>query len=388
MNIIELVKDQLDDNFASAAAGTTGLGADQTRKTVGAAIPGILAAIMGAGSTAAGKNALGEALRNQDPGMLGNLTSMLSGGRQQSLIDSGTRMLSSVLGDSKLNGLASAISGFGGIGQGAGKSLLGMLAPVVMGVLGREQRNRALGVDGVMDMLHSQKSQITSALPAGLADSMRKTGLLGGMERAERTTTETINAASRRTTPPPASSTTTARTARPAESHRGRNWGLIAAGVAALAVILWGVNRNRGPETDPVERTARPAAEAPAPAPATPAQTPAAGAAGLVVGNVDVGQEFNEIADELSQTMRGVNDEASAEAALPRLSQLNEELDTLMPLVDRLPNNARPAFTDMAQDKVGDLENEVERITSMTDVPETVKQTVATVASKLADLAA
>lgn len=377
MNIIELVKDRLDANFLNNAAGATGLDVDRTRKTAGAAIPSILAAIMGAGSTPAGRTAVGEALRNQDPGMSDTLSTTAGAGQQQSLIDSGTRMLSSMLGESKFNGLSGAISSFGGIGEGAARSLLGMLTPVVMGVLGREQRSRSLGVDGVMDMLQSQKAQITSALPAGVADSLRKTGLLGGAGYVERPTPKTVDTASRRT-PPPA--------ARPTESHRGRNWGLIAVGVAALAVVLWGINRNRGPETEPAQQTARPAVEAP---PRT--QAPAAGAAGasaLVVGNVDVGSEFNSIVDELSATMRGVSNEATAEAAMPQLTRLDAQLDMLAPLVDRLPSSAKPTFTDMAQARVDDLENEVERVRSMTNVPDTVKQTVAAVGSKLADMAA
>ena len=54
-NIIDLIKDQLSDSFGEAAAGATGLGAEQTRKTIGAAIPAVLAGILGAGGDTNGR---------------------------------------------------------------------------------------------------------------------------------------------------------------------------------------------------------------------------------------------------------------------------------------------------------------------------------------------
>ena len=186
-NIIDLIKDQLVGSFAGAAASITGLGAEQTRKVVGAAIPALLAAILGAAKTPAGGNAFASALRAQDPDLLSNLSSRLSGGSQQSLIGAGVDTLTPLLGESKLAALSKALSSFGGINQGAGRSLLGLLAPLVMGVLGQQQRAGNLGVDGLTRLLDDQKHNIAGALPSGLAASLGSAGLLGGVSDVMRT---------------------------------------------------------------------------------------------------------------------------------------------------------------------------------------------------------
>lgn len=75
-NIIELIKDELGETFGKAAAGLTGLNTEQTQRTVGAAIPAVLAAILGSATTPTGRNALASAIRTQDPNLLDNLSWM------------------------------------------------------------------------------------------------------------------------------------------------------------------------------------------------------------------------------------------------------------------------------------------------------------------------
>src|SRR5262249_24639183 len=199
-NIIDLVKDQLSDRFGEAAADATGLGPEQTRKATGAAIPALLAGRLGSGATSTGARALVSALRTQDQGTLANLPSMMAGGDRQSLINSGLSMLTSVLGEGKLAGLIGALSDFGGINQSSGRSLIGLLHRVVMGVLGQQQRAGTLGIDGVMKLLEGQRANIAAAMPSSLATSLRSTGLLDSLGGATRAAGDTIAAAGRATT--------------------------------------------------------------------------------------------------------------------------------------------------------------------------------------------
>jgi hypothetical protein len=231
-NIIDLIKGQLGDDFANAATDVTGLGKEQTRKTVGAAIPAILAGILGSAATPTGANVFASALRTQDPNTSANLSSALAGGNRQSLIDSGVNILMSLLGEGKLNGLIGALSSFGGINQSAGRSLLGLVVPVVMGVLGQQQRAGNLGVDGVIRMLEGQRGNIASALPGGLATSLGATGLLGSLGDTTRTAAGTVAAAGRTAAAGGAEAANIARST----GNRGRNWAMTVAGLAVLAV--------------------------------------------------------------------------------------------------------------------------------------------------------
>ena len=60
-------------------------------------------------------------------------------------------MLTSLLGGSKVDGLSGAIGRFAGLNQGSATSLLGALAPVVLGALGREQRAQGLDAQGLRE---------------------------------------------------------------------------------------------------------------------------------------------------------------------------------------------------------------------------------------------
>src|SRR5262249_27277917 len=86
--------------------------------------------------------------------------------------EKGTGVLSSLLGDSALTGLASAIGKFANIGDGPARTLMGLLTPLVMGVLGREQRVAGLDANGLARMLTGQEKQIAAAMPPAFSRLM------------------------------------------------------------------------------------------------------------------------------------------------------------------------------------------------------------------------
>ena len=95
-------------------------------------------------------------------------------------------MLSSLFGGQSQTALAGAVGKFAGLGQGASGSLLGMLAPVVMGAIAQQQGTRSLDASGLANLLTAEKDHITQALPKGFGSLLGGTGLfdlLGGMAR-------------------------------------------------------------------------------------------------------------------------------------------------------------------------------------------------------------
>lgn len=435
MNIIEQIESQLDDRFTHAAANETGLSAEETRTTTRAAIPALLAGLMGSLSKPDGGKALGAELTNQN--QFGNLSTMATGTGTPA---GGMGALTSVLGEGRLSGIANAISGFSGVSQNQSRSLLGMLFPVVMGVLGREQRGGGMNVDGISRMLQSHKREIAEAMPASVASSLRSTGVLDDLDHDPRhagtaaagahttagaagagtyagsstatgtsyagtgtapgtTARGTTGAAPHGTTGRPRSTTgaTTGaprRTARTQPPKDDRNWFWpIAAGIAAIALVVWGVTQMGDDEPDrPVTATTT--------VPAEPVQTTDPVATDdavqvaalppsdidLRVGDVDLREQFTDAVDRATQSLRGVTDAQSAEAAMPTLNEVNNDLDGMLPLADRLPESARNALGSVARDGYDRLEPEIDRIESLPAVPDSAKQVVRELGDKVQSL--
>jgi len=370
MNIIELIERQLDDRFTTAAANETGLTADETRTATRAAIPAMLAGLLGSLSKPAGTKALGSVMKDQN--MLGGVSSMLSGTGTQSLVGTGINALTSILGEGKLSSLVNAIGGYSGISQGQSRSLIGMLFPIAMGVLGREQRGGAGNVDGIARLLRGQKQAIAAAMPASVASSLRSTGMLDALDEAPTRPQTTASATTATTDTAPRY---TASTHRPAQRNRNWFWP-IAAGLAAIALVIWGLTRfgNDEPDTriaaDDADETTQLAAVAPSDI-------------DLRVGDVDLRERFTGVIDRAAQSLRGVTDAASAEAALPTLSEVNDDLDGMTPLVNQLPESAQSAFASVARTGYGRLESEIDRIDAIPGLPDNVRQVVREISGKI-----
>jgi hypothetical protein len=116
-----------------------GLSPGKAEAAIGAAVPAILAGLVGVAQQPEGRARLAALVQGQDTGILDNVTGALSDGREQSLIDSGKGVLSSLFGQGNLDGLAGALGRSTGLDRSSAGSLLGALTPVVLGALGREQ---------------------------------------------------------------------------------------------------------------------------------------------------------------------------------------------------------------------------------------------------------
>jgi hypothetical protein len=377
-NIIDLIKSELGGSFNEAAANVTGLNTDQTQRTVGAAIPAILASILGSATSPGGSSALASTLQSQDPGLLSNLSSATMAGNRQSLIGQGVNMLTSLLGEGKLSTLVNALSSFGGMKPGGAQSLLGMLMPVVMGVLGQRQRAGNLGADGLIQMLESQRGSIASALPPSLATSLDSAGLLRGLGDTARTAAGAATGAATAAGRTAAAEAAAAADAARQTAARSGGWAKYAIGVLILALIIWGVSRFVGRE--PAQQAAQNAVN-------TATQT-ATTAGSMTVGDVDLGKEFTGISDGITQTMANVKDAASANDALPKLTDLTGKLDNLTSLKSKLPDASKSAFTDMVKKTSTSLQAAMDRVNALPGVSDVIKPALDGLKAKLDALAA
>jgi len=166
-SIIATISRFLTPEVVGRLASASGLDRSVAQTAVGAAVPSILSALAGLVAQPNGARQLADTLAQQPADMLGSITSGLTGSALTG--EKGTSLLSSLLGGGALGVLTSTVSKFLGVGEGPMRTLMGLLTPLIMGVLGREQSTAGLDASGLARMLIGQKNEITAAMPAGLS---------------------------------------------------------------------------------------------------------------------------------------------------------------------------------------------------------------------------
>ncbi len=133
---------------------------DQTGNAVAAALPMLLGSMMGAAQQPEGANALFGALNNDHDGsILDMLGPLLSGGyASRALGADGGRILGHILGNNRSN-VEQAVSRGAGVEAGLIQKLLPMLAPIVMGYLGKRLRGGGLDAGGLGSLLGAEREQ-------------------------------------------------------------------------------------------------------------------------------------------------------------------------------------------------------------------------------------
>ena len=194
-NFVSSVMQFLTPDMIARIARTLGIDPDVAQHVVSAAVPAILASFAGLAAKPAGAQQLFETVQQQHPDILSQITSVIGGPDQKAIADTGSGLLSTLLGGSGLNGLVSAISTFAGINQNASRTVLGLIAPMVLGALGQQQRSGGLDANGLANLLSSQKDQITAAMPSGLANMVGARGMLDALDGGLRRGADTASAA-------------------------------------------------------------------------------------------------------------------------------------------------------------------------------------------------
>ena len=174
MSLLEALGSQLGGSAISQLSQQLGTDDQTTGSAVSAALPVLLGALSRNAASPQGAQALSHALeKDHDGGILDDVAGFLGQGDA----NPGMGILKHVLGGnqqrveqgvSKASGLDSA---------GAGK-LMAMLAPIVLGQLGKQQRSQGLDVNGLASMLTNERNSFESASPAAA-------GLMGSLLDAD-----------------------------------------------------------------------------------------------------------------------------------------------------------------------------------------------------------
>ncbi|MFZ2898414.1 MAG: DUF937 domain-containing protein [Saprospiraceae bacterium] len=168
-NLMEMLQGQLSDNLVDQLSQQLG-GADKEKTAIAA--NGVLSALVSQiarnASTPEGASSLANALdRDHDGSVLDDLMGMIGGGNQaNNRALNGEGIIRHVMGD-RQNNVLDMISKMSGLDKGSTGNLMTTLAPIVMGMLGKQKREQGLDIGGLTSLLTGElKQQRQSDNPA------------------------------------------------------------------------------------------------------------------------------------------------------------------------------------------------------------------------------
>src|SRR5262249_16492116 len=122
------------DLIAKMASGAGISDVASTQKTISGAVPTILSGLANIVSKPNGGRQIADAIASQPS----NLLEILASGGSGQLANIGNTALTTLFGSGTLGALARSLGRYGGVGEGAARTLLSMVAPVILGFLGRQ----------------------------------------------------------------------------------------------------------------------------------------------------------------------------------------------------------------------------------------------------------
>ena len=347
-NLVSEIAKVLGPDVEARIASSLGLDKTVVQGAVEGGVPGLLAALISLVSKPQGATKLGQAVAQQEPGVLSSLASVIGGSGQKALIDTGASALTSLLGGNTVSALTNAIGGYAGIGGAGSKSLIGLLGPVVLGVLGQHQHTSGLDASGLARLLTSQKDSVLAAVPSGFSKYLSEAGILDGVTSS---VTRPAYQTEQRSTPWP--------------------WLLGALAVIGLGAFAWHLLSGRhaeGPKS---------AVEAPSPGDMLDKLR------GVKVGDVDIGALAKSAVDDLRSSLKGIKDEATAQAAVPELTKDGSQFDQLIGLLGQLSPETRKTLTDAFVAIKPRLDKLFDQALALPGVGPVIKPTLDTIRSKL-----
>lgn len=391
-NLVSLAMQFLTPETIGKIASSFGLDRTATGRAITAAVPALLGAFTKVSGTPDGASKLYDAVSRQPSNFLDNLSGMLGTPSQAATSESGTAMLSSLLGGSTTQSLAGAVGRFAGIDQNSASPLMGLLSTIATGALAKEVTSSRLDSSGLAQLLSSQKDNIRAALPSGFSDILRSSGLLsdvGGVtgEAASRAASaaQTASYSAQRTAQGAASSM--------ASASRWQYWAIPAAIVLAALWWIYGSrmtpNVSEQAQTTPTQQSGTPTTTGALPtAEQMRARTDQAMTAlRNIAGGTEIANQTTSALDALKTSLSGITDTATAQAALPRLMEEQAQMDRIRNLVSALPADGRSALATVAAANIPALNEQIARVLAIPGVGAIIKEPIDSMRANLATLA-
>jgi len=358
-NIMDLITDQITPENIAVVTKFLGIDSSLVTKGISALAPLLLGSILGSTSKPEGKERFNQAIDEADTGLLSNLAGSLAGSGGTALASSGTSMLTSLLGDNKVGSIIKAVSGFGGLSSDSSKSLLGVAAPMLMGMLSKKKQDDGLDSDDLLSMLNGQKSNISSAFTPEMSQSFSGLGLLDDVAGQAG---ESVKAAAQ------SAADTAQQAAKESKSLLSKLLPFII--LALLAWLAYQFFLKPGPE----QKTTT--------APLTEQALQA-----LTVGDTNLGTTLLGTFDSAKKALSTVADSDSATAAIGSLTEVNQSLDSITGLAAQLPPEGKKMLAKVAASLSSSLDKLLVTVYKIPGAESILGGSISSLQQKLAALA-
>ena len=348
MNLVKLILDQMIGDNLTQLSTMLGVSDSKARAAVAAALPGLLSGFSSLAGSEQEAEKLISALGQFQTEKSGDFARLMTGKREVISIW-GNGLLTSLMDGKTLAGVASAVARFCGLSEKQAHQLLGYLSPHVLGALAKQFSGKKMDVQGLVQLFTEQKTSIAAAVPPGLSLA-QVPGLasLSGGTTAPQGTMVPQGKAQGVTTGVPA-------VGRPA-------WLLPLVGLAAcaaLAVQYW-------PKSKPAATTPAKANEAGASAPSgggmdfSAMKAPAFGPMAMGLAT-----QFQQ----LTESLTGISDAATAEAALPTLTELAASLEGSQKEAESLTKDSQVMLPDLIHEIMVKPAEQLKRVALIPGMP-------------------
>lgn len=164
--MLEALSRQLGAGGIDQIANQLGIGRDQTERAVAGALPMLLGGLARNTQSSDGAAALLGALqKDHDGSVLDDIGGFL--GRGSGAADAGMGILKHVFGGRE-SSVENALAGSSGLNGGQIRQIMAMLAPLVLGMLGKNQRRGGLDIGGLTDLLGGERRAAEKKAPGAV----------------------------------------------------------------------------------------------------------------------------------------------------------------------------------------------------------------------------
>ncbi len=241
ISLLDSIRAYLTPELISGASSAVREPESATRTALNTSVPSVLAGLTHLSSSSEGVSKLGNLVRDGAfAPVADNASTLFSGGTPTTnMMSAGQQLLGNIFGENS-SSVADMLARSSGIRSSSASSLMGMTAPLVLGVIGKYATSQGLNASGIAGLLRGQKDSIFGALPSGMSQLI---GLSGP-----------------RVVPPPPNNYGDASTAAARDVSRqtysaaptvpsatsSKKWLWIGL-IALAALLLWMFARSRGP---------------------------------------------------------------------------------------------------------------------------------------------
>ncbi len=183
IDLVDLVKGYLTPDVIQKAANYVGESGEVTQRALAGIVPTLVGALTSKASTSDGAQQLARMLDvgKYDGSALDSVTSLFGGGvATQSAASAGKGIVDSLFG-ARIGSVGDLIARFAGVRTDSASSLLALVAPLVLHVLGQQRASIGPSVSSLASLLGEQRSFLTGLVPAGLGSVLGWSGLTSGV---------------------------------------------------------------------------------------------------------------------------------------------------------------------------------------------------------------